>query len=91
MSDTKPDPPFIVLRAQSGVPFGGHPGYEGRWLVRAELEQNPDPYWASTMRTMQAFPTRRYEIREDGAVAQVYEIGFGKAQPFAPQPAEVSP
>ena len=81
------EPPFIVLRAARGVPFGWMPAdLEGRWYNRADLipatpgerllagplaRRTPDGPSGWAV----CIPTSRVEHRDyDGASAQVYEV-----------------
>ena len=64
---------YIVLRAAAGLPAGFLPArLEGLWIDRpgeSAIGWSPHPAVAT------AVPTGRYERRDDGVVAEVYEVG----------------
>jgi hypothetical protein len=68
---------FVVLRAPSVAPAGWLPEFlEGRWLAREAVALGAPPLW---YRGGQPVPVRleeteRIEGREDGALAQVWEV-----------------
>jgi hypothetical protein len=68
------EPDLIVLRAYPGAPPGFMPpGYEGRWFDRASMPVHRVAAVAATG-TAAARPTGRFEVRDDGAVAEVWEV-----------------
>lgn len=67
---------YVVWRRRPDLPDEQMPrGWEGRWELMREvtmsvrLRPSSTPYSAAT-----AIPTDRYEVREDGEVARVYEL-----------------
>lgn len=73
-------PKFLVLRLANEVPDGFFGwwrlyGYEGKWLDRQQLrDATLSPTAIPDGTGWKAHPTGRYEIREDGTAAQVYEV-----------------
>lgn len=82
MSDKIPD--YVVLRAGPDLPEGWMPDHlEGRWYDRNKVPfgaPNPDapdaPPGASKT-TAVAEPTGLLEVRDDGAVAEVWHVRPG--------------
>jgi len=77
------EPDYVVVRRGPDMPdeWLMPDGLEGRWFDRAEMKPPPPPGWADEFRrrggvvsTAAAVPTGRFEVREDGAVAEVWEI-----------------
>lgn len=65
---------WIVVRGDAGMPPGFMPpGLDGRWQEREGIPDYP-PIFEGPRSTVTAHPTGRVEIREDGAVAEVYEM-----------------
>jgi hypothetical protein len=65
------EPDLIVLRAHPSARIHTPPEIEGRWYDRSRFVESwkePRPG------TYQARPTGRFEVRDDGAVAEVWEI-----------------
>jgi hypothetical protein len=65
-------PDHVVIRAASDLPPGFLPAaLNGKWLDRAQLsEESNVHHWGSAV----AVATGRFEVREDGAVAEVFEM-----------------
>jgi hypothetical protein len=67
-------PDYVVIRATADLPVGFLPEYiEGRWFDVST--------WVPDRRSVAlgmgvgvAVPTGRFEVRDDGAVAEVYEV-----------------
>lgn len=69
MTDT---PNFMVVRAAEDLPPGFLPAaIEGTWYDTTLL---PEGVGKFEMGDGIAVPTGRFEIRDDGAVAEVYEV-----------------
>lgn len=67
---------FIVLRPAPGLPADFLPrGMDGRWDVRPDLDSSLSrwPLPGVTYHA-QAIPAGRYETRDDGALAEVWEV-----------------
>ncbi len=68
------EPDHIVLRPAPDLPDGSLPaGYDGRWIDRNQLQ----PYFGerpSNVFGMVCEPVGRFEVRDDGAVAEVWEV-----------------
>lgn len=66
-------PDFAVLRPAAGVSSGWLGDFHGRWY---DLRDVPFRHFDATPTPGQAVatPTDRLEVREDGAVAQVWEV-----------------
>ncbi|MGW4422554.1 hypothetical protein [Streptosporangium sp. NPDC004631] len=72
---SKPD--YIVIRPSADLPDGFLPDrLNGRWFDRAEMSIGPDDDGEMVARLggAVAVPAGRFESREDGAVAEVYEV-----------------
>jgi hypothetical protein len=68
-------PAFIVFRAARGVPPGWMPpDLEGRWYTREQVFGAPEASLFSPPGAAVAIPTTRTEQRQDGAMAQVWEV-----------------
>lgn len=66
------EPDYVVIRPAPDLPPEFLPGYlNGRWYDRAEL-----PWGGSSCGWIDAVavPTGRFEVRDDGAVAEVFEV-----------------
>lgn len=68
------EPDLVVLRPSADLPEGFLPDHmNGEWLDRSLL-----PFGPTTMEPDKtgavAVPTGRFETRDDGAVAEVYEV-----------------
>lgn len=62
---------YIVIRAAADLPAGFlPPEMEGKWFDRAELRAEK---WDGPAEAV-AVPATRFETREDGKVAEVYEV-----------------
>lgn len=73
-----PEHDYVVVRAHPDLPAGFLPeDLDGRWLDLSALplppppQGEPDP-WADVPPGV-AVPTGRFEVREDGAVTEVWE------------------
>ena len=66
------EPDYIVVRAAPDLPPGFLPrGLDGKWFDRATLPEQYGPYqWGDAV----AAATGRFETRDDGAVAEVFEV-----------------
>lgn len=65
---------YIVFRAAPGLPEDFMPyGMEGRWDLRPDLDC-PDIRLPGYRATAQARPAGRYERRDDGQYAEVWEV-----------------
>ena len=61
---------YIVVRPATDLPPGFlPPEMDGRWF---DVEQLP-PAWGDLGMAV-AVPSGRFEVRDDGAVAEVYEV-----------------
>ena len=73
-----PEPDHIVLRAGPGLPDGFMPpDMDGRWYDRASFPirgSAEQPHLRQAGSPAVAVPTGRFEIRDDGAVAEVWEF-----------------
>ena len=69
-------PDYVVLRHGLDIPEEyWSPRHEGLWLDRRNIRQAiPTSFDNVTVSTAIAEPTNRLEIRDDGAVAEVWEI-----------------
>ena len=64
-------PDYIVIRRGAGLPESFHLGdLEGRWF---DL-RDPRAWALEWVGEAVAVPTGRCEVRDDGAVAEVYEV-----------------
>lgn len=65
-------PDYIVVRPASGLPPGFlPPRLDGTWFDRSTLPEQYGPYqWGDAV----AIATGRFETRDDGAVAEVFEV-----------------
>lgn len=72
------EPDYVVIRPAPGLPNGFlPPHWDGRWIDRATVPEcyaSPDP----SMSTATAVPTGRFEVRDDGVVAEVFEVRGNK-------------
>jgi hypothetical protein len=69
------EPDYIVIRPSADLPPDISLGrFDGLWIDRATLRERPidvsGPAWGEQV----AVPTGRFEVREDGAVAEVWEV-----------------
>lgn len=75
MSD---EPDYVVIRPAPDLPPGFLPSrLDGKWLDRSQLQPMPGEHGdaaAAGFGEGVAVPTGRFERREDGAVAEVYEV-----------------
>jgi hypothetical protein len=63
---------YVVVRAAPDLPDGFLPDHlEGRWYDLAEM---PAAYPGGPLAHAVAVPVDRFEVRDDGAVAQVWEV-----------------
>jgi hypothetical protein len=68
------EPNYIVIRPASNLPPGLLPQREdGRWYDLTLMPSGP-PIPSSGMTDVVAVPAGRFETREDGAVAEVWEV-----------------
>lgn len=66
---------YIVLRGEPGLPPGWMPEYlEGLWITPPPAGP---PLAEVQAGTATAYATDRFETRDDGAEAQVYEVRRG--------------
>ncbi|MCP9947353.1 hypothetical protein [Actinomadura madurae] len=71
------EPDYMVIRPAADLPDGFLPdGMDGKWFDRSQLPKGPGDGHATTARMggAVAVATGRFETREDGAVAEVYEV-----------------
>jgi hypothetical protein len=69
------EPDYIVIRAHPGARIYMPPEVEGRWYDRSEFSfPDPERYKPPTTSHGVAEPTGRFEVRDDGAVAEVWEL-----------------
>ena len=69
----KPD--FIVVRAAPDLPAGVlPPGVDGRWYDRATMPVRRELFEDDPPSEVVAVATGRFEVRDDGAVAEVFEV-----------------
>lgn len=78
------EPDYVVVRRGPDIPdeWVLPDGLEGRWFDRATMPvRSPSADGARrtgvSIGTAQAVPTGRFEYRDDGAVAEVWEIQPG--------------
>jgi hypothetical protein len=64
------EPDYVVLRRSPDLPSTFRVPREGWWFDRARMIE-AHPEWVGSA---VAVPTGRFEFREDGAVAEVYEV-----------------
>lgn len=63
------DPDYVVVRASPDLPDGFiPPDLDGKWFDRATLPVS------FAQGTAVAVPSGRFEVRDDGAVAEVWEL-----------------
>lgn len=80
MSDMEPD--YVVVRRGPDVPAEWSVGdVEGKWFDRSTMPPPPPPEALDRFRKdggvvsgVAAVPTGRFETRDDGAVAEVFEL-----------------
>lgn len=66
---------WIVLRPAEDLPEDFlPPRMDGEWIERSGIYRGPEIRLAGTTATATARPCGRIELREDGAVAEVYEV-----------------
>lgn len=77
--DANSEPDYIVVRAHPDLPAGFLPEkIEGLWLDMSGLPKDDEPipvrgrYRIGSEAV--AIPTGRFEQRDDGAVAEIYEV-----------------
>lgn len=71
------DPDYVVIRPAPDLPDGFLPDeMNGRWFDRDHIPEGPDDGHATVARLggAVAVATGRFETREDGAVAEVFEV-----------------
>ena len=67
------EPDYVVIRPGAGLPEGFLPeDMDGRWIDRSTLPL-PVPGAPDVVGAV-AVPTGRFEQRDDGAVAEVFEV-----------------
>ena len=66
------EPDYIVVRAAPDLPPGFlSPGMDGKWFDRSMIPEGVGTYgWRDSV----AIATGRFEVRDDGAVAEVFEV-----------------
>ena len=68
------EPDYIVIRPADNLPPGFLPErFDGMWFDRTTVPQRAMPVRAGMCETL-AVPTGRFEVRDDGAVAEVWEV-----------------
>lgn len=72
---TTAEPDYVVIRPAADLPPGAMPEcFNGRWYDRARIGP-PSPDSAErSMGKFTAVPAGRFEVRDDGAVAEVWEV-----------------
>jgi hypothetical protein len=76
LSPHRRDPDFIVIRGAPDLPAGYMPaGLDGTWFDLGDVAQAIGTL-AAAPGTALARPTGRFEFREDGACAEVWEIAL---------------
>lgn len=70
------DARYIVFRRGERMPLEEFPpGLEGRWEERPDFLGLSASVWERPHGSAaSAFPTNRFEVREDGEIAQVFEV-----------------
>jgi hypothetical protein len=82
------EPDYVVMRASLDLPDGWMPPeMDGRWYDRSSMPTRAEAEAAAkrsafraeggTVTTAVAVPAGRFEVRDDGAVAEVWEIRPG--------------
>ena len=65
------EPDYVVIRPAADLPEGFlPPSWDGKWFDRATLPETYAPITTGGV----AVPSGRFEVREDGAVAEVWEV-----------------
>jgi hypothetical protein len=65
-------PDYVVIRPHPDLPAGFlPPSLDGKWFDRSTL---PFGFASGTSGTAVAVPSGRFEVRDDGAVAEVYKV-----------------
>lgn len=74
-------PDYVVIRAGEGLPPGFLPPHlDGKWFDRRSVPVRAAKFVGSgnnghvTVSEAVAVPSGRFEVREDGAVAEVWEL-----------------
>ncbi len=68
-----PEPDYIVFRAYPGAPPGWLPScWDGQWMDRSKMPGLPPP--GESRPQAVAVPTGEFEVRDDLAVAEVWEV-----------------
>lgn len=68
------EPNYVVVRPATDLPLGFLPeSLDGTWFDVSQLPPGPG-LTGIRMGSAVAVPTGRFEAREDGAVAEVYEV-----------------
>jgi hypothetical protein len=65
------DPDYVVIRVATALRGTVPPDLDGKWFDLSTMRQAPDSIGAGTHT---AVPAGRFEVREDGAVAEVWEL-----------------
>lgn len=66
------EPDYVVLRSAPGLPEGFLPeGFEGLWFDMSQIPARKEEMTAFGATTI---ATGQFEFREDGAVAEVFEV-----------------
>jgi hypothetical protein len=62
-------PDYVVIRPAADLPSGSLPqDLDGKWFDRSQLQES------RLFGEAVAVPSGRFEVRDDGAVAEVYEV-----------------
>jgi hypothetical protein len=78
------EPDYIVIRPAAGLPEGFLPRHwDGLWLDRAQIGIALPNLAFETASTAVAGATGRFEVREDGVVAEVFEVQHIDGSPDA--------
>lgn len=68
------DPDYIVVRRSPDLPESFQlGGLEGSWHERSSIPQLPEIPHDGMQRAV-AVPSGKFEVRDDGAVAEVWEV-----------------
>ena len=75
-AETKDLPDYVVIRPAAGLPEGVMPeGLDGKWFDKSRMAYGGGKVSVGVPAvSYQAVPTGRLETRDDGAVAEVWEV-----------------
>lgn len=71
------EPDYVVIRPGPGLPDGFlPPHYDGRWIDMTHVPKGPPAGTGTAMGLGEAVavPTGQFEVRDDGAIAEIYEV-----------------